>query len=314
VLGEICRDTGPYSADFARWLQQLTGCPLPAATDAAGPLADCVALLQHSYRFSGDSGIGALAKAVNGADERSIRRLLKDGTEGIEWVPPGSGQALLERSFDGYRPYLECVRRGDPADRLFTVLRDFRVLCAQRTGPTGVETLNARIEERIRPAGRRDGGNWYPGRPVMVTRNDYSLHLYNGDIGIALPDPEVEGRLRVHFQEAGGGLRSFPTSRLPTCEPVFAMTVHKSQGSEFGVVLLVLPAEESPVLTRELIYTGLTRARRRVCLWGEPKILLQAVRKPVRRASGLGEALARPAVPVPADDANAEAAAPVPGE
>jgi exodeoxyribonuclease V alpha subunit len=127
----------------------------------------------------------------------------------------------------------------------------------------------------------------------MITRNDYQLRLFNGDIGIALPDPERTDRLRVYFQETDGSLRSFPITRLPTYEPVFAMTIHKSQGSEFDEVLLVLPLEDSRVMTRELIYTGITRARKRVTLWGDPTLLLQAVRKSVQRSSGLQEKLIR---------------------
>jgi exodeoxyribonuclease V alpha subunit len=132
---------------------------------------------------------------------------------------------------------------------------------------------------------------WYAGRPIMITRNDYTLRLFNGDIGITLPDLDDPESLRVYFQSADGAIRHIALTRLPAYEPVFAMTIHKSQGSEFDRVLLVLPKEDSPVLTRELIYTGITRARTALAIWGDPTILLAAVQKSVKRASGLGARL-----------------------
>ena len=132
---------------------------------------------------------------------------------------------------------------------------------------------------------------WYPGRPVMVTRNDYNLRLFNGDVGITLPDPESDARLRVFFRSADGSLRRFPTTRLPEHESVYAMTVHKSQGSEFERVLLVLPPETSQAMSRELVYTGITRARTAVEVWGSARVFEAAVARPLRRSSGLRDAL-----------------------
>jgi exodeoxyribonuclease V alpha subunit len=125
----------------------------------------------------------------------------------------------------------------------------------------------------------------------MITRNDYQLQLFNGDIGIALPDPQRSDPLRVHFQAPDGHVRSLPVTRLPDYEPVFAMTIHKSQGSEFDQVALVLPGEDSRVLTRELIYTAITRAKNQLTIWGNPEVLLQAIKKSVKRTSGLREKL-----------------------
>ena len=131
-------------------------------------------------------------------------------------------------------------------------------------GPFGVENLNAIAEEVLADTGllapRRD---WYRGQPIMVTQNDYNLSLFNGDSGIVLPDPSADGELRAFFLSAEGKPRRFLPSRLPVHETAFAITVHKSQGSEFGKVLLILPQNDSPILTRELLYTGLTRVERR---------------------------------------------------
>ena len=134
---------------------------------------------------------------------------------------------------------------------------------------------------------------WYPGRPVLITRNDYNLRLFNGDMGIVLPDPSANHDLRVFFPVADGTLRKFHPLRLPEHETVYAMTVHKSQGSEFDTVLLLLPDRESPVLTRELIYTGITRAKESVEIWGSEDVFRAAVSRCIERRSGLRDALWR---------------------
>ena len=161
-----------------------------------------------------------------------------------------------------------------------------------RHGPFGIENLNTVAEEILAAAAlltpRR---SWYGGQPIMVTQNDYNLALFNGDSGIILPDPTAGGELRAFFQNAGGGLRRFLPSRLPQHETAFAITVHKSQGSEFGNVLLVFPEKDAPILTRELLYTGLTRARGGVEIWASEAILRTAIARRVARTSGLRDAL-----------------------
>jgi exodeoxyribonuclease V alpha subunit len=164
----------------------------------------------------------------------------------------------------------------------------FRVLCALRDGPRGVEAINRWLSAQARLAlggGGIDSSPWYAGRPVMVLRNDPLLKLFNGDIGIALPD--AQGRLRVHFAAADGGFRALPAARLPAHETAFAMTVHKAQGSEFDALLVLLPAQRSRVLTRELLYTALTRARQRVVLAADAQLLAATVAARTERQSGL---------------------------
>ena len=132
---------------------------------------------------------------------------------------------------------------------------------------------------------------WYPGRPVLITRNDYNLQLFNGDMGIVLSDPSVNNELRVFFYSTDGAFKKFHPLQLPEHETVYAMTVHKSQGSEFDKALLVLPDRESPVLTRELIYTGITRAKKSVEIWANERVFRFAVSRHIERTSGLRDAL-----------------------
>jgi len=155
-----------------------------------------------------------------------------------------------------------------------------------------VEALNEAVTAILARAGRlRPGRPWYEGRPVMVTRNDYGLRLFNGDVGIALADPDADGAIRVFFPSPDGSMRKFEPYRLPEHETVFAMTVHKSQGTEFDHVLLILPEGDARVLTRELLYTGLTRARKRVDCWAGAEALRAALSRRIERVSGLRDAL-----------------------
>lgn len=291
VLGEICRDAGnAFSVGQCDWLAEVTGTRLTPAA-AAGSLADAVVLLQRSYRFGGDSGIGALARAVNAGDGEAAAAVLADPAHpDVDWHP--AAPDWLDDALAGQIKawFRDLSRAADPAAALRR-FGELRLLCALREGPAGVREVNAAVEALLREAGLVRGGQWYPGRPVMVSRNDYNLRLYNGDIGLVLPDPAAEGRLRVWFQGPDGGLTRVAPNRLPAHETVFAMTVHKTQGSEFDEVLLLLPQQPVPLLTRELIYTGLTRARRRVRIWDPAGLLGQAVKGRLQRYSGLADAL-----------------------
>lgn len=297
VLGDICGGGVGFTAPFRARLQALCGEPLGGGPAQAPALADCVVLLKRSYRFGVDSGIGHLARAVNGGDAAAALDLLGAGRfPDLAWRSPASSPELVEHlaeaAVTGYRPYLDRLRAGAEPGEVFAAFERFRVLGALRQGPVGVAELN-RVMEGVLQARRLINARspWYPGRPVMITRNDYNLRLYNGDVGICLPDPQDPDRLRVCFQSVDGGLRWFPPSRLPEHETVYAMTIHKSQGSEFQRVLMVLPFEPSRILTRELVYTGLTRAREAVELWCPAGVLKAAVGRRLHRASGLAERL-----------------------
>ena len=297
VLGDICGDNPGFSPEFRRRLASLTGEPLPIAnapgSRPVSPMRDCIVLLKHSYRFGADSGIGELARAVNRGAGSVARRLLgSQRFSDLAWwtVNKTFSERLGKALAEGYADYLAALRaRAEPAV-LFDAFNRFRVLSALRHGLYGVEELNSLIERLLHEQRLlRVRQPWYPGRPIMITRNDYDLRLYNGDIGLTLVDADAQ--LRVYFQTADGLLRRFPVSRLPSHETVYAMTVHKSQGSEFDQILLLLPPEGNPLLSRELLYTGITRARQRVSIWGNEAVLRAAAERRSQRSSGLAEAL-----------------------
>jgi exodeoxyribonuclease V alpha subunit len=297
ALGDICGGgrAEPYTKGFQEFVVRVAGEKLEASAEneALAFPNDSLTVLKKNYRFSADSGIGGAARAVNAGDGARALELLTDaGREDILWrdapAPDQLKRELAEKIVAGYRPYLAAVSAGD-ALRLFD---DFRVLTALRQGPYGVTGVNALVEEILAEKGLIERGNrWYSGRPVMITVNDYNLKLFNGDIGIVLPDPESGGTPRVFFPSPEGGVRKVPPVRLPAHDTVFAMTIHKSQGSEFNRLLMLLPVSDSEALTRELIYTGLTRAKSAVEIWGDREVFRSAVSRRVERTSGLREAL-----------------------
>ncbi len=267
-----------------------------AAAEAAAPnepLHGSVISLTRNYRFAETGGIYRVSHAINAGDTDAALAALRDqGDDEAHWKSsPGAtnlAEALRASVVAGFRPCLE----QSAAEEALASLQNFRILCALRHGPFGVENLNTIAEEILADAGLlhpRPG--WYAGQPIIISRNDYNLSLFNGDSGIILPDPEAGGELRAFFMTAENRLRRLLPSRLPQHETAFAMTVHKSQGSEFAKILLILPEVDSPVLTRELLYTGITRARKRVEIWASETILREAISRRVKRTSGLREAL-----------------------
>lgn len=300
VFAELCEGRG-FDARAAADLERLTGQAVPIQAPRSR-LGDAVVLLTHSHRFAGDSGIGELARRINAGDAPGTLALLREGAAELLWNAEPSAAALVERLEQGYAAYLQAARQGDPA-AAFAAFNGFRALTAQREGAFGVAGLNEALEARFkRRLGVASRERWYPGRAIMVRQNDYALGLFNGDIGLCLPSGDG---LRVFF-EGEQGFRGFAPARLPSHDSAFAMTVHKSQGSEFSEVLLALPEQPSPLLTRALLYTGITRARQRVELWALPARLAEAVNARAERASGLAERLAAvepttPAVAAPAD-------------
>jgi exodeoxyribonuclease V, alpha subunit len=301
VLGDICSGAGGYSEPFRTRLEALTGERIEGTEGGDSPFRDSVVFLQRSYRFGTESGIGRLAHAVNEGQAQQALELLTAGGQHhgkqIAWQPLAFsselGACIGRRIEVGFGPYLACMNTGGTPEEVFSAFNRFRVLCAYRTGPVGVLSVNALIEKILQARRLIDARQtWYAGRPVMVIRNDYNLRLFNGDIGLVLSDPEAEGQLRVFFQSTDGRLRRFSPSRLPEHETVYALTIHKSQGSEFDEVIIVLSTEEaSSGITRELIYTGLTRARERVELIGSRAGLMAGISYRLRRSSGLRLAL-----------------------
>lgn len=339
VLGNLCQgaSAGHYTPATLAWLRRATGEQVPDRyrDDHGQALYQAMTILRHSYRFSAAGGIGALALLVNEGrvGEQAVpdrlaacRQLFRDSAAG---KARGAGSIALlqlstdrDRAFDelvreGYRDYLAAMREHHPGDEATQSALDdwaasvlqahgrFQLLTALRAGPWGVASLNRRIEQVLSAAGLQGTTRqWYAGRPVLVTRNDYTLRLMNGDIGIALPVPvereqsRPQAALRVAFpgSDSAGGVRWILPSRLQSVETVFAMTVHKSQGSEFRHTALVLPDTVSPVLTRELLYTGITRSQERFTLiYSRDEVLEAALSTRVERTSGLSLAEPDPA-------------------
>ncbi|QXH47597.1 exodeoxyribonuclease V subunit alpha [Pseudomonas xanthosomatis] len=332
VMGDLCREAekGDYNAQTAQWLNTHSGealldPELQMAEGAGAPLAQQTVMLRRSWRFDPQKGIGRLAKLINKKQAGEARRVLEQPSEQLfNLLVRGEQDAALtdlaidgNRNAPGYRHYLEQLRDLRPAPdtawdserwaewagKVLFAFDQFRLLCALRRGPWGVEGLNQRVATQLRRCGLLDSDHgWYEGRPVLVTRNDYSLNLMNGDIGIVLcvPGPEGAQALRVAFprNDGSGGVRFVMPSRLVEVETVFAMTVHKSQGSEFTHTALVLPDALNPVLTKELLYTAITRARKWFSLAEtHPEVFEGAVGRNVQRTSGLAlqlhEALAQ---------------------
>jgi exodeoxyribonuclease V alpha subunit len=297
VLGDICGSTPGFSEAWRSRLEALSGESLPVGSQVASRLGNAIVLLKRSYRFDSQSGIAKLATAVNHGRGEEVLRLLASGEfPDLAWCPVNSHQdlqaRLASRIQQGFRSYLKSIVAHGTPELVFRAFNRFRVLCALREGAAGVVELNRFCELILQSQGLLSiRQTWYPGRPVMITRNDYNLQLFNGDIGIALPDPTAGGRLRVFFQAADGGLRRFAPTRLGEHETVYAMTVHKSQGSEFEHVLMVLPPRYSATLSRELIYTGISRASRRLEICANSQVLQSAVVCGLRRSSGLRDAL-----------------------
>lgn len=304
VLAAILQATGAGDApdaEDARALQPLLGTAVPAAVDEAGGLAGHRVHLLRGYRQAEGFALAPLADAVRGGDADTALALLRSGTlAGVQFhedmddpLPAQGGDALLAH-------WRALALAADPAQALRDAGR-LRLLTAVRAGPQGARTLNARIEQLLAESGsgaRRLGGAspWFQGRLLLVTENSYRHGLFNGDVGICLRD--AQGTLVAWFPGEGDTpVRGFHPAALPAHESAFAMTVHKAQGSEFDEVWLQLPAREARVLSRELVYTGLTRARRRLHLAGSEAVLRTALGRHAQRISGLAWRLgaARPA-------------------
>jgi exodeoxyribonuclease V alpha subunit len=295
VLGDLCHDAhfGNYDAATVDYVRRASGEAIPDAYHGSGgPLAQQTVMLRRSRRFGGP--IGQLALAVNAGDEARVEEVLRADGDEVRWIDHAQQAHVLQLAQAGYAPYLELLRAGPQAEhedwvrQVLQRFEAFRILCAVREGEWGVSGLNEAIEWRLAAQGLlRHGAEWYAGRPVMVTRNDYATGVFNGDIGVTLPDPARSGAPRVYFLE-GDAVRSVLASRLRNVETAFAMTVHKSQGSEFRHTVLALPRESNAVLTRELVYTGITRASKVFTLvTPNGAVLREAIASRTYRTSGL---------------------------
>jgi exodeoxyribonuclease V alpha subunit len=289
VLGDI---VGPAAAAplmrpaARKVLAEVTGGEVAAADPPAGAtLGDGIVVLDRVYRFGG--AIAAVADAVRRGDADEALHALSAAPGEMTWIQ--ADDDALAPVHDGAvaaaRAVIEAARAGD-APRALEALAAFRVLCAHRRGPHGVETWMDRIERWLAAEVEGFGaeGRWYVGRPLLVTENDYGLRLYNGDTGVVVATSD--GRATAAF-ERRGEIVEFSPSRLAAVDTVYAMTIHKSQGSQFDTAAVLLPDPTSQILTRELLYTAVTRARKQLILAGTEEAIRAAISRPVSRASGL---------------------------
>lgn len=300
VLADICGDgaaTLSFSDELVAKIDALAGISLPTGQLPGPGLADCICMLHKSHRFDDKSGIGQLAKAVNRGDIAGVTHLQRNDTPQLAFrdVSDNDIEYLINLSAKAYQPYLQMVIDGAPPKAIIETFNRYQVLCALREGDFGVAGLNDAIERRLAKMSLIEPKQlYYAGRPIMISKNDYSLQLYNGDIGIVLPDKNT-GHLKAWFINADGEVRSVYPNRLPAHEAVYAMTVHKSQGSEFDEVAFVLPsaaqATGNKVISRELVYTGITRAKKQFHLFAQSAVLNMALTQRTKRNSGLGDLL-----------------------
>jgi exodeoxyribonuclease V alpha subunit len=304
VLGDICGDKidNGFSNAFAQIMASVVDCNSDQLTSSYREktgIQDSMVYFTKSYRFEKESGISVLSQAVNNGAADDVVDILKQGRyPEISWTPLSNHvdhHALLSKSIHAH--YSKLGSQNDPQVAL-DQLNKFRILCAVNQGALGVDTLNAKAGAALTGDGEiqvPDGlsTGWYHGRPILITANDYTLGLFNGDVGIAmLQEMDSEKTCHVHFQSGPSGtIQRFAPSRLPRHQAVYAMTIHKSQGSEFDEVLLVLPEKDNPLLTRELLYTGITRARRKLSILASESVIRSAVSRQIERASGLRDAL-----------------------
>jgi exodeoxyribonuclease V alpha subunit len=301
VLGQVCMASAinRFSADFRKaYGACVSGSELSDSGSAnEGEVLNGVVQLQTNHRAGEASLLHQLSLLVNeGATDQVVSLLGAAGQEGgVRGLPLPAANRLK----DSLRPrvmeyYGAVIKARSPLEAL-GALEQFRILCAVREGPFGTIAVNRLVGEILAEAGMRgeDHGGlaYYTGKPILVTSNNYGVNLFNGDIGVAWRSGQSSV---VHFPSGDGATRAVARERLPDHDPAFAMTVHKSQGSEFAHVLLILPETESPVLTRELLYTGLTRARTSLCVIASESVLRWAMGRQMIRTSGLSEALTRP--------------------
>lgn len=289
LFGDICgaREYG-WSRLFRHQVERLAG-RVPESAGDRRPIADSLVQLRASYRFGEKSGIGQLAAIINSGDRERLAGVLRKKHDDLVYEEPGpEGLAawLASRIRLGFQNTF--AARG-PAEAM-TVMSRFRILCAVREGPAGVTGVNQLAEAVLRQHGYIRGNDvWYRGRPVMIRRNHYGLQLFNGDTGIIWPDGE--GQVWAWFYRPDGSLCPVAPSRLPEHETAYATTVHKAQGSEFDEILFILPPEDNRILTRELVYTAITRARRKLILCGDFGLLAESIARRVVRYSGLTDRL-----------------------
>jgi exodeoxyribonuclease V alpha subunit len=291
VFGDMCdvyenRLSGKMAAELSTLLPNASAIPVDKNPK---PLTNNITLLTKSYRFDSESGIAELAKSINRGDSpQALGLLSKSNTDDIRLIDI-QVQAALETLLKEkvLSPFKKITQSS--VKEAMNIFNRFRILSPHRKGPLGVEYLNNLVKKIVQGQGLAPKNTqWYAGRPVIINENDYALKLYNGDIGICLPDKK--GDLKIFFEDEQS-FRAVAPARLPAHDTAYALTIHKSQGSEFDEVILILPANHSKLLSRELLYTALSRARKKVTIAGDKAILAEGIKAHFTRSSGLRDML-----------------------
>jgi exodeoxyribonuclease V alpha subunit len=291
VFADLCGNSAQldYSDEQLGWIKQTLGYSIQSSVHQH-ILQDCRVVLTTSRRFTADSGIGALASAINQGDADAARRvLLSEDYPDAEWFQIEDRQVdalLIQQALE----FCLDIARARTPQQAFSAYGAFQLLCAVWEGPTGVNQVNQLLQQSVRQRLQLGSDTqFYHGQPIIIRRNIPQYELSNGDVGIVLND--APDKPRVWFESAAGGYRALALSQLPEHDLAYAITVHKSQGSEYDRVVLLLPAKDSAVCTRELLYTAVTRATTRVQLWAGGAVLGNAIQQPTRRSSGLAQRL-----------------------
>ena len=311
VLGDICGEEriNRFSSKLLHQIKQvahtiampgrkMTPALAPEMTTGKAGLHDCRVYFSTSYRFNDQSGIPRFGELVNTGRAQEAMALLRKGVYGdINWMPITKSKpigGLIEKMLVLH--YGDLSREKDPVKAL-NLMNHFKILCAVNHGPYGVNEINQMAIQVLQINHNKGHGSnrrhtaWYHGRPILIRKNDYQLDVFNGDMGIVLKDPDNQDELLVFFSGNNSEIRSIAPYRLPEHETAYAMTIHKSQGSEFNEVLMVLPEKDTPILTRELIYTGSTRARQNLSILSSESAIRLAVSRRIERVSGLRDKL-----------------------
>ncbi len=295
VLNDLCRgvDMFTHSRSFIELAGRINENLLVPESGLASPppLRDGIITLSHNYRFCPGSGIMELSSAVNHGDFHRAKRILEDrALEKVRFIPASRMDigAFLEReALPGFRHLMQAVTPEDALGKM----DDLKILCGLKRGFSGQGLINSHVSTMLNKGRPRLAAALFKGLPIIITRNDYMLELFNGDTGIIWPDES--GSMKAWFPTGKDEARRFSPARLPAFQAAWAITVHRSQGSEFRKVLLVLPSEKSAMPGRELLYTAITRAREEIVIWGAWNDLKACIKNRTARASGLGDILWR---------------------
>lgn len=292
LFGDLCQaqdQLNMFSPERTALINELNGTldhEVPYTEQASNhPLFQHIVELRFSHRFTSDGGIGKLSKAIINNDVPALTGFLLPDADPQVLVDEHHSHQLFESFASGYAEYINEL----DIQTALRKLNKLRVLCAIREGDQGLHALNRKVEQYLAGKGLlRLKGDFYENRPIIITSNNYALGLFNGDVGIFRPD--TNGVLKAWFEDSTGTLRAIFPGLISQVETVFVMTIHKSQGSEFDQVMVVLPLKEQiSMLTRELLYTGVTRAKHKIFIQGTKSVIMQTAEGKVERASGIAQ-------------------------